>query len=122
MIRVRVDRYRRRCELTAQVLQLDERGDWQPTRTQDKLLTDSEWQQVSAWVEVGFWSQPSRCTANPVMDGDCWRIERYQEGSYHEVYRHTGHGVDGGGAQVYELGRRLAVLAELRCFEETGSA
>jgi hypothetical protein len=116
---VRVDRYRQRCELTAQVLEQDERGDWQLARTQERPLTGPEWTQVSTWVEVGFWRQPSRDAAAAVMDGDCWRIEGYRDGIYHEVYRHSGSVVDGSGAEVYELGRRLTALAGLHRFEET---
>jgi hypothetical protein len=116
---VRVDRYRDRCEITVQVFEQDERGDWQPARTQGRFLTLAEWEQVGAWVEVGLWRQPSRDDAGAVMDGDCWRIEGYRGGNYHEVYRHTGSLVEGSGTEVYELGRRLAALAGLCSFEET---
>ena len=115
---VRVDRYRERCEIAAEVSQQDERGEWQPARTQVRPLSVPEWEQVRAWVETGFWRQPSRDTAAAVLDGDGWRIDGYRDGSYHEVYRHTGSLVDGGGAEVYELGRRFAGLAGLRSFEE----
>jgi hypothetical protein len=115
---VRVDRYRNRCEIAAEVLELDESGDWQPAHTRTRLLTPTEWEQLSAWVEAGFWGQPRRVTAGAVMDGDCWRIEGYRDGEYHQVYRHTGSVIDGSGAEVYELGRRLAALAGLLRFEE----
>jgi hypothetical protein len=118
MLRVRVDRYRQRCEIIAQVLEQNERGEWEPARTQVRPLTGPELEQVSAWVESGFWRQPSRDAAAGVLDGDCWRIEGYRDGSYHEVYRHTGSVLAGSGAEVYELGRRLAALAGLRRFEE----
>jgi hypothetical protein len=110
---VRVDRYRNRCELVGQVLAMREGGDWQPAHTQTRLLTPAEWEQIGAWVEAGFWQQPGRDAAAPVMDGDCWRIEGWRGGRYHEVYRHSGSLVDGSGAGVYELGKRLARLAGL---------
>jgi hypothetical protein len=116
---IRVDRYLDRCEIDAQVLERNEAGDWQPTHALARRLTPSEWEHVSAWVEAGFWRQPSRDAARAVMDGDCWHIEGYGGGSYHEVYRHSGSLVDGTGAEVYELGKRLAALAGLRGFAGT---
>ena len=59
-------------------------------------------------LEAGFRRQPTRDAVGAVIDGGCWRIEGYRDGSYYEVYRHTGSLVDGSGAEVYELGRRLA--------------
>jgi hypothetical protein len=97
---------------------MDEGGEWQPAHTQRRLLTPPEWEQVALWVEAAFWRQPGRDGAAPVMDGDCWDIEGYRGGDYHAVYRHTGSLLDGTGAEVYELGRRLATLAGLRCFED----
>lgn len=82
------------------------------------LLSSSEWEQVDTWAETNFWRQPGRDTAAAVMDGDCWCIQGYREGSYHEVYRQSGSLVDGSGADVYELGRRLAALAGMRSSEE----
>jgi hypothetical protein len=119
---VRVDRFPGRCEITAQVLELAESGDWLPAHVQVKPLTPPEWEAVRAWLEEGFWQQPSRDGAAAVMDGDCWRIEGYRRGVYHEVYRHTGSVVDGSGSEVYELGRRLAALAGLRRFEQSEEA
>src|SRR5205809_141782 len=94
---VRVDRYRNRCEMTVQVLEQTEDGDWQPAQTQSRPLTSPEWEQVSAWVEPGFWRQPSRDDAALVMDGDCWLIKGFRDVSYREVYRHTGSLVEGSG-------------------------
>jgi hypothetical protein len=115
-----VDRCRDGCEITAQTLEQDEHGDWQPARTQGRPLTLAEWEQVGAWLEAGFWQLSSRDAAGAVMDGDCWRMEGYRDDTYHNVYRHTGSLIDGSGAEVYELGRRLARLAGLRRFEQDG--
>jgi hypothetical protein len=108
--------------MATHILEQDERGDWQPAHVQVRPLTLAEWEQVTAWVEAGFWSQPNRDGTPAVMDGDCWRIEGYRDGRYHEVYRHTGSMLAGSGVEVYGLGRRLAELAGLRHFDpDTGS-
>jgi hypothetical protein len=112
--RIRIDRYARRYELTAEVLELDEAGDWQPVRVTTRPLSPEEWAQVGGWIDAAvFWELPHRDQAPGVLDGDCWTIEGYRDGRYHEVYRHTGSVLDGTGAAVYELGRRLARLAGL---------
>jgi len=117
-LHVRVDRYRDRCEITAEVLGQTENGTWEAVRTQTRLLSLSEWEQVSKWNETCLWGLPTRDGADAVMDGDCWRIEGFRNDEYHEVYRHTGSLVEGGVDEVYELGKRLATLAGLRRFAE----
>ncbi len=115
---VRIDHYRDRSEIKSHVFGWDERGNWEPAQTLERPLTHLQWEQMSAWVEFGFWKQPTRDAARPVMDGDCWSIEGYRDDRYHKVYRHTGSMADGSGAEVYELGRRLAHLAGLDRFEK----
>ncbi len=114
---VRMDRYRDCCEIVGQVFELVESGDWQPAQKLARLLTPAECDEVSAWVEAGFWGQPCRDHAGAVMDGDSWLIEGYRAGEYRRVYRHTGSAINGTGTEVYELGKRLARLAGLRRFE-----
>lgn len=108
---VQIDRYEDHCTLRADICQRNEHGDWEPCQTEERLVRPEQWNELSVLLEPCFWQQPQRDTASAVLDGDAWSVEGFRGGVYQRVYRHAGSLVDGSGAGVYELGRKLLLLA-----------
>ena len=111
-VRVRIERDGDRCELTAQVLALNEKRDLQPATTTVRPLTDDEWQQAKTWLDEAFWNSPNS-TATPGAGNPAgyWGIEGFRDSNYRKRSEFYGDGNDPG--MISRLGSRLASLAGL---------
>jgi hypothetical protein len=115
-IRVRLERDGNRCEITGQVMEMDEAKSWPPASTTSQSLKPAEWDQVRGWLEAGFWSQPKMVTAAKGETATIWSFQGYRDGNYHTIFRSY---PDDGSERdiVHELGKSLAKLGKVQLFE-----
>jgi hypothetical protein len=119
-LRIGVDRFADRCEVTAETFTRSEHLDWTPAAVIRGPLSDNQWREIRIWVaDAKFWQLPTKDNAAAGLDGEVWRIEGFEDGRFHFVERHSWSVVDGTGTEVFRLGRRLAHLAGITRFKDT---
>lgn len=111
-LRLRIERDGDRCELTAELLALNEKKDLQPISTTARPLSSDEWRQAEAWLDADFWNRAGSTAApgSGIATGS-WKIEGFRGRDYHKRREFYGDGNDPG--VVSRLGSRLAELAGL---------
>ena len=117
MARIRVNRYRVRATIKAEVF-----DKWQDARSEVKrrVLTGAEWQGVIEWIQgAGFWQLPSSHRPSSYgFHGETWMIEGFRDGQFHFVRRSTWNILDGQGAEVFRVGKSMGRLAGVTLFQD----
>lgn len=111
-LRVRVDRYGDRAEISGCMLDVDDQLRPGPAHT--RILAALDWERFAALVEEGFWRAPPTTTCQRLMDGESWSITGFRRQEYREISRQTKDVVSGTGTATFALGAWMARAAGLR--------
>lgn len=114
-LRIRIERDGERCKLTSSTKKAEKDAEW--SAPQELALAPDAVERMGAELDRGFWNQPKVAPGGPGGEpATYWSICGYRPGKYQSLSRFYEEDRDRGDP-VHELGKGLARLADVQCFE-----